>query len=638
MTPFISLNQAGYRPDNWVGRVKGSEISRGLFAVALVFTVNLSPLAWAQSADTDGDGMPDAWESSHGLNSSNGDDALTDLDGDRVPNLWEYARGTSPTDPLSKPTWDATVDNSLLASNSALKQFKTFQEAYDSVLGGTYRSLIRVKAGYYHGGWDGSDIPKKTAWLGDPGVDAATIEAPVEVMAINSTDELVLDGIEVTRGDATYSNPSSEVLCVVRRHATLGTYQPRVRLVNCIVRRGNHFDLTSGPAGGLLIENCRVVLDQCTFWNNEGVQAKSIRCNSGTLTLSRSIISGDWPTSRAIGVGEITAGANTTITGTDSLVSGTTVYGLNVPLESFKLTQLGYPVTHPVQSGPNSNQALNIISNSPVPLDMLGQSRINPGFGDLGAVEWVDNDNDGLPNLWEEYFFGDLNITDYGVPHGDPDGDYDDNAVEYTEGTNPIVYFNDIDRDGMDDSWEVLYFGSYAQGFPQQDPDGDGYTNLQESLAESNPLIHWNDSDFDGLWDNEELIYFVIWDAATMTFLPTLSQSYLDDYDNDGYSNGLEMNVMGTDPTVSGMWEFAQWMGSQLGFELGSDPDWDGLTWEEEVQWGTNPFSVDSDGDGIPDKVDPFPTQAEQEPSAVISVQGPPQITLLNPPGAVLIN
>jgi hypothetical protein len=50
--------------------------------------------------DTDGDGMPDAWESQYGLNPLV-NDANGDLDGDGMSNLQEYLAGTIPNDPAS---------------------------------------------------------------------------------------------------------------------------------------------------------------------------------------------------------------------------------------------------------------------------------------------------------------------------------------------------------------------------------------------------------------------------------------------------------------------------------------------------------------------------------------------------------
>ncbi|SRR5579859_542243 len=57
----------------------------------------------SDAVDTDGDGMPDAWEIAHGLNPNDPSDALLDKDGDGHTNLEEYQFGSDPTSALSTP-------------------------------------------------------------------------------------------------------------------------------------------------------------------------------------------------------------------------------------------------------------------------------------------------------------------------------------------------------------------------------------------------------------------------------------------------------------------------------------------------------------------------------------------------------
>jgi hypothetical protein len=51
--------------------------------------------------DADADGLPDVWETAHGLSAADAADAVLDSDGDGQSNLGEYRSGTSPTNVAS---------------------------------------------------------------------------------------------------------------------------------------------------------------------------------------------------------------------------------------------------------------------------------------------------------------------------------------------------------------------------------------------------------------------------------------------------------------------------------------------------------------------------------------------------------
>jgi hypothetical protein len=65
-------------------------------------------LAGPPSGDADRDGMPDLWESQHGLNPAL-NDATADLDHDGASNLLEYYSGTNPQSAEDVPRIEATV-------------------------------------------------------------------------------------------------------------------------------------------------------------------------------------------------------------------------------------------------------------------------------------------------------------------------------------------------------------------------------------------------------------------------------------------------------------------------------------------------------------------------------------------------
>lgn len=84
------------------------------------WTVSLPP-------DTDGDGIPDGWETAHGLDPDNPSDATADPDADGASNYQEYVAGTHPRD-----------SSSVLRVISSTKNDGVFTIEFFAVAGRTY--------------------------------------------------------------------------------------------------------------------------------------------------------------------------------------------------------------------------------------------------------------------------------------------------------------------------------------------------------------------------------------------------------------------------------------------------------------------------------------------------------------------
>lgn len=129
-------------------------------------------------------------------------------------------------------------------------------------------------------------------------------------------------------------------------------------------------------------------------------------------------------------------------------------------------------------------------------------------------------------------------------------------------------FFVDLDRDGMEDSWERLYgLDPRNAADAAHDLDKDGLTNLEEFVLGARPDSP--DSDGDGLSDGEEVNLHK-------------SDPLEVDSDADGLADGDEVNVHGTDPAKA-------------------DTDDDGISDAEELEAGLDPSDPDTDGDGMAD-------------------------------------
>lgn len=106
-----------------------------------------------------------------------------------------------------------------------------------------------------------------------------------------------------------------------------------------------------------------------------------------------------------------------------------------------------------------------------------------------------DSDNDLLPDAFEP------NPSNDRYDDGDSDGA--NNLEELLGGTNPGLADNDVDADGLHDTWERVFFANVDLS-ASSDPDSDGLSNSRELSLGTHPGRANVDADSDGLPDSWE--------------------------------------------------------------------------------------------------------------------------------------
>jgi pectin methylesterase-like acyl-CoA thioesterase len=481
-------------------------------------------------ADTDGDGMTDGYEHANGLNPLH-DDSLEDKDGDRYPNVFEFAAGTSASNPASKPSFSAgpsstaryfRVDPAAAGASTTDNIYSKIQDAINAATQDC--SIIEVKGGVYDESLTISQ--RRILVMGDmnPSTGPVEVRGGAYGFALSMQTSSVVDGLEFTHkpgvsGGGLFIGLSGDPLESRSR-----------RLVNCIIY-GNSSDYGAGielGGGDLQVLQSTLVANSASSTGNAievGYQAN--------LTLDSSVV---WNEGGAAGEEIHSEMGDSAVHVNSSIIRGGEFGAWDAPSAPVDRTGLPRPAN---AFSPSGNPAVDRIAltDLKVAKDIFGASRPSGSGGDLGAVEFVDSDSDGILDSWEMLHFGTLNRD---LSNSYSDGDTLSDQDEYFRGTDP--FSSDSDFDGVPDGLEV---NQYHTDPLNPDSDGDGLSDgLEINQLHSNPLA--DDSDSDGMPDSWEYQYrSAPQKAGTDLTVPDAGE----DPDHDLQSNIQEYR-QGTDPTA----------------------------------------------------------------------------------------
>lgn len=470
-----------------------------------------------RTSDTDGDGLPDRWELLHALDAlvafgpaeTNWTAMMSDADGDGYVAIYEIVHETDPDDPGSAPAPTVYVDAAAAGGGdgSAMYPFRTIQTGLDAA--GWY-GIVQVQQGTY-AGWGNRNLDfKGRAML---------------LLAEGVPGDCIIDAWGVARGFSFCGGEHAAAIVrgFVIRNAGIGIYctaSPSIQ--NCVladnVSNGIECRGTALPE----LRNCTIA-----FNGSYGIQTYNT-AGAGVLNCIL------WSN----GLSQISAlGAQPTVS--YSCVQNGCAGDGNTA-DDPRIT----PIVCRLRADSACIDAGH--SNAP-PIDRDGEARCDDpahtnavSIVDMGADEFVDNDDDDMADAWEIVHFGGFSRsgTNDNDAAGGPDGLTD--LQEYENSTDPARA--DTDGDGLNDGAEL------SLGTDPHDPDTDG-DGLVDS-EDDDPLLNV-DADLDGLPDAWELDHFF-----------DLDQTRFTDFDEDGL---LEI---------------------------------------EEYLAGSDPFYPDADGDGVPDDIE----------------------------------
>jgi hypothetical protein len=230
------------------------------------------------------------------------------------------------------------------------------------------------------------------------------------------------------------------------------------------------------------------------------------------------------------------------------------------------------------------------------------------GFCASPSYAIIDGNNNGMSDIWERMCYGGqlfpIDVFPY-RPGDDPDGDGWTNEQEANAGTYP---FDPNPPDGLV-RLNVIHIPEF-----RSDVDGDG---ISDPITPAAIIITWptipgklytlcySPDLTQGSWSPVEQAFIGDGTEEEFTFI------FTEDENHEPPPDKLFWRVMieDVDSDHDGQTDAED-------YQLAADIDGDGLTLAEEIAHGTDPTNPDTDGDGLPDGIDPQPTTPDTVPLA----------------------
>ena len=453
--------------------------------------------------DADGDGLPQIWEQSHGLNDNFAGDASLDFDHDGLTNSQEFTKGT---DPQSSDTdADGVTDNLELTTNPLVADTDG-----DSLSDG-----FEVAQGLNPLLVDSDGDGAADAWeerVGTLAGSASSVPPPfASAIGLHFTSEIAVANImspyEVT-GLVPQMNWNNTMVLSQWSAAAI---------------TGSTADIVS-PAAAVLKNSAGASTSATVSWSAPATWASG---NSGGAT--QNLLNGGLWTNSDTTQATVTF-ANVPFTNYDVIVyfgssydfaEGEVVCTPSVAREGRFLTnsaapqseivELRYP-TSAAYAGTFHRRQGNAVrfrvngSNS-CTVKLYRNSWHEAGIHAVQIVDAnADSDGDGMPDWYEVTHKLRPNFNDASL---DPEGDTLSNINEFLRGTDPNR--SDTDNDGLSDAVETDTGTFVSASLTGTDPlnadtDGDGLSDgaeVNRLPAKTNPFLA--DSDADGVRDKDEI-------------------------------------------------------------------------------------------------------------------------------------